>query len=575
MSSGQEGGPRSEGAALVALMAAAVTAALAAVAAALTAAAGPRLPGATVLLLAATLMMSLVAVGAAVAVRARQARRQRSPRPPAGGNGTSEDPGELLKERNQLRSQLSFWGGRDALTQVANRAGGTAALSRWLATGQGCSLVVVGCSGLRTINAVHGTATGDAVLQAMAQRVVNCLRQGDMVVRTAGNEFAVLAPGLSPKDTLELAGRLARSVRASYALGGRVLDIGVRVAVVHGEGAVRDPEEMLRRAEVALATATVGGPVVPFTLADERQAAERARLTTDLALGLREGQVWLAYQPLVCTRTGLVASVESLARWQHPDRGAIPPDTFIPLAERSGLVAPLGLAVLEASCRQLRAWHADPRHSHLSVAVNLSARQLEEPSLLEDVQAILWRSGVDPRRVILELTESLLEQDSTAMTQTLWQLRGLGVRLALDDFGTGYSSLSRLDALPIDEIKLDRSFVSRLGAPEHDSTTVVSAAIAMGRGLGLTVVAEGVETSEQARILTDLGCDLLQGYLLGRPGPPEGLTALLGRRLLPDSPAATVPPPRAPLTDASRSVAPAVLPGLARDGAAAHTRLVR
>jgi EAL domain-containing protein (putative c-di-GMP-specific phosphodiesterase class I) len=253
--------------------------------------------------------------------------------------------------------------------------------------------------------------------------------------------------------------------------------------------------------------------------------------------------------------TGRISAVEALVRWRHPVHGLVPPDAFIGLAERTGLIVPLGLRVLELACAQLQAWA--PQAPELTVAVNVSARQLVEVGFVEDVRRVLWSSRVDPSRVVLELTESLLVEDSDAAVAVLWGLRGLGVRLALDDFGTGYSSLGRLGDLPLDEMKIDKSFVDRLGAAPRDSATLVTAAVAMGHGLGLEVVAEGVETAAQAAFLRDIGCDLLQGYLLGKPQPAQDVTRQLDHRLLAEPGA--IPGPRG---DDDRVIVPAVMPSV-------------
>jgi EAL domain-containing protein (putative c-di-GMP-specific phosphodiesterase class I) len=283
---------------------------------------------------------------------------------------------------------------------------------------------------------------------------------------------------------------------------------------------------------------------------------ESLALEADLHRALENDEFFLLYQPLISVETGRIDSVEALVRWQHPQRGLVPPDAFIGAAERSGQIVPLGMRVLEMALAQLREWASGLAPS-LTVAVNVSARQLVEPDFVAQVQTVLWSAGVDPRQVRLELTESMLVEDGEAAIAALWQLRRLGVRLAIDDFGTGYSSLARIGELPIDEMKIDKSFVDRLGVTPHDSTALVTAAIAMGHGLGLEVVAEGVETQLQATQLAALGCDLLQGYLLGRPQAPDDVTPQLGQRLLAEL--SQIPAPRPELTGAQPFV-PKVVP---------------
>ncbi|MCW2545127.1 MAG: hypothetical protein JWM40_2679, partial [Frankiales bacterium] len=288
-------------------------------------------------------------------------------------------------------------------------------------------------------------------------------------------------------------------------------------------------------------TATPGAAVVVWVGEQESHGATRIERETDMRRGLAADEFFLLYQPLISTQNGTITAVEALVRWRHPDRGLVPPDDFITLAERTGLIVPLGMRVLEKACAQLRDWAAAGTGMHLTVAVNVSARQLLEADFVVQVRQALWNSGVNPRQIVLELTESMLVDDSTAAVNVLWQLRALGVRLAIDDFGTGYSSLARLGEMPVDELKIDKSFVDRLGASSRDSTALVTAAVAMGHGLALEVVAEGVEDANQAAFLSSIGCDLLQGYLLGKPQAADEITAQLGHQLM--SPG-TMPEPR-------------------------------
>ncbi|HET7312119.1 MAG TPA: bifunctional diguanylate cyclase/phosphodiesterase, partial [Mycobacteriales bacterium] len=356
----------------------------------------------------------------------------------------------------------------------------------------------------------------------------NGLRERDVVARIGGDEFAVLLHGLRETDAAAIGDRIVANLRTPFGFEGVSLEVKARAGLAVWDGHEEIlPTEMLRRAGVAASAGSPGAPPHVFAPELVSAAMDRVRLEADLRRALDAGgEIVCYYQPLIATATGEVASVEALARWVHPERGVVPPVEFIPAAEASGLIVPLGLAVLEQACQQLRAWHASG-HAALTVAVNLSARQLVEPGAVEEIARVLNRSGVDPSRVVLEITESLLVEDSTAAIETLWRLRGLGLRLAVDDFGTGYSSLSRLSEMPIDEMKIDKSFVDRIGAPVNDSAPIIRAAIAMGHALGLTVVAEGVESTEQADTLVDMECDLLQGYLLGRPEPAEATTSRL------------------------------------------------
>jgi EAL domain-containing protein (putative c-di-GMP-specific phosphodiesterase class I) len=258
----------------------------------------------------------------------------------------------------------------------------------------------------------------------------------------------------------------------------------------------------------------------------QSEMMDRLALESDLHRSLGSDDLHLHYQPIVDLRTETVVGVEALLRWAHPTRGAIGPASFIPVAEQTGLIVPLTLWVVRQACAQLRTWDEDPATRGLAVAINISGRLVLEPGIGSAIARELYHSGVDPHRIVLEITESLLMEDRPQAIQTLCQLRALGMRLSVDDFGTGYSSLSRLNTLPIDEVKIDKSFIDQLargGAGE----TIVRATVAMAHGLGLRVVAEGVESARQLDALREVGCDEGQGYLFARPIPPDDVAQLL------------------------------------------------
>jgi EAL domain-containing protein (putative c-di-GMP-specific phosphodiesterase class I) len=295
-----------------------------------------------------------------------------------------------------------------------------------------------------------------------------------------------------------------------------------------GEG-VR-AKEILRRADVALQNAkTRRHAVITFEPRLEEETRDRLKFQEDLRRAQVDRELRLAYQPLVDTHTGEVTAVEALMRWRHPQRGEISPAEFIPVAETSGEIVEMGLWALAEACRQQREWRIKHR-ADVVVAVNFSARQMSEPDVVERVREIVLREAADPRRVKLEITESLLVDDTRMAIDVLTRLRALGLKLSIDDFGTGYSSLSRLGELPIDEIKIDKFFVDGIGGGGTQET-ILTAAIAMGHGLGLTVVAEGVETPEQLAYLRAHKCDFTQGFLLSRPVSPGDAAPLLRKQL--------------------------------------------
>jgi EAL domain-containing protein (putative c-di-GMP-specific phosphodiesterase class I) len=373
----------------------------------------------------------------------------------------------------------------------------------------------------------YGAVVGDRVLQAVAERLSRSLRGNDTGGKLGAEIFGLLLRGLTEADAQNAGDRLVAVLKEPVTLDDLTISVHARAGlVVRSDGELPSAEDLIDRAEIAASTAASGDSAHLFAPALLAAAAERNRLEGDLRRSIDAGEVVCFYQPLFRSTDGRIASFEALARWRQADGGMVAPDQFIPLAERSGLIVPLGLSVLAQACDQLGAWNRAGARD-LTMAVNLSARQLFEPGFVEAVRDVVWRSSVDPGQIILEITESLVVDDSEAALATLWQLRGLGLKLAVDDFGTGYSSLSRLSDLPIDELKIDKSFVDRINDPSADSGPIVTATVAMGHALGMTVVAEGVETEAQAAFLQHIGCDLLQGYLYGRPLDAADITPAL------------------------------------------------
>ena len=464
---------------------------------------------------------------------------------------------ESRAQRKQLTGEVQYWASHDRLCEVLNRSALTQHLKEMAAAATPTGVLVISAAGFAAVNDELGTEVGDELLTALAKRLRTQARDSDLIARLGGDEFAVVLSGVTDEHACAVAERLLRVLTDPFVLGPHLVPLRSRCGLAVNNGSFVDgPAELLRQASSAARSAKVGGSLVVFTTAGT-DAHDSLTLEADLHRALENDELFLLYQPLVSTTTGCIESVEALVRWQHPERGLVPPDAFIAAAERSGQIVDIGMRVLELAVRQLRLWAA--AGSALSVAVNVSARQLLEPGFVDAVRSVVWSSGVNPQQVMLELTESLLVEDGDAAIAALWQLRGLGVRLAIDDFGTGYSSLARLGELPIDEMKIDKSFVDRLGAPANESTALVTAAVAMGHGLGLTVVAEGVETPAQAGQLTALGCDLLQGYLLGRPQAAVDLGPQFGRRLLADP--TLIPAPR---LESLAAATPVVLPSVSR-----------
>jgi diguanylate cyclase (GGDEF)-like protein len=447
-----------------------------------------------------------------------------------GGRLTAERD-ELTTQRDELTSQLDYWATHDPLTRLANRSGFSRAVADALAAGQPCGVMTLSLAEFSEVNSTYGASSGDQVLQAVTGRLQRALRDQDLAGRLGGDEFGVLLRGLEATNAQAAGDRLLRIFNDPIVVGDASVVLRARagVAVTPDEQWV-DAPELLRRSELAAAASQPNDVVNVYAPAMQAVVADRLRLESDMRRAAAAREFINHYQPLVSTSDGHVRSVEALVRWAHPARGMVSPQEFIPAAEQSGIIVELGLAVLRQACQHLAVWQ-QATDGAFTVAVNLSARQLSEPGIVESVRDIVWGIGIDPRHLVLEITESLLVEDSDAAIATLWQLRGMGFRLAVDDFGTGYSSLSRLSDMPIDEMKIDKSFVDRIGAPANDSSPIIAAAVAMGHALGLTVVAEGVETEAQAAFLGEINCDLLQGYVFSRPVDHAGIAPLLNRAL--------------------------------------------
>ena len=379
----------------------------------------------------------------------------------------------------------------------------------------------------KRVNDSLGHTAGDELLVKVAARLRASLREVDTAGRFGGDEFVVVCPSLAAEaDALAIAHRVRERLDASFVVRGVEVQVGASIGIAVA-GPDADPATVLRHADAAAYRAKEQGRNRLELFDDDlrRTVTERLETEGDLRRALERGELRLHYQPMVDAATGAVVAFESLVRWERPGRGLVVPAGFLPVAEETGLVVALGRAVLRMACEQLAGWQAERGERAPTLSVNLSARELGALDLVVELAHLFEAVDVDPTGLCLEITEGVLLQDTPTTMATLDALRGLGVSLAIDDFGTGYSSLSYLRRLPVAQVKIDGSFVDELDDPA--SATIVSSVIELSHGLGLQVVAEGVETPVQVSTLAAMGCDLLQGYFFARPGDARQATRLL------------------------------------------------
>ena len=431
-------------------------------------------------------------------------------------------------ERHQLSEQLRYQANHDPLTGLANRALFTERLNAAFEAGADhrIGLCYLDLDGFKSINDTLGHVVGDKVLVRIASRLASSVAgPGRTVARMGGDEFVVLAENTTGIDQLvELAERILSGVAEPVKVGGHRLSVSASVGIVERPVSVSSPAEAMRDVDVTLHWAKVDGKNRWASYDPERNAREIARITLSAAMpeALERKEFYVDYQPLVRMSDEKLVGVEALVRWAHPEFGRLGPDRFIGLAEETGLIVPLGKWVLEEACARASTWR-EPTDRPLVVSVNLAVRQVVEPGLVDDIKAVLDVAGLEPSSLQLELTESAIMGTTGEPLRALRRLADLGVRIAIDDFGTGYSNLAYLRHLPVHALKIAGSFVEGLRQSAADSVDarIVTALVSLGHTLGLEVIAEGVETREQADRLREIGCDSAQGWLFAKPGPPE------------------------------------------------------
>ena len=443
---------------------------------------------------------------------------------PFGFIGVLVDITDRLRLQEELRSAALT----DPLTGLANRAGFGVALDEAVAQGRSPVVLLLDLDGFKAVNDTLGHGAGDGVLVEVADRLRRVCREAELVARIGGDEFVVLVRDDDLAAGTNLAQRLVDVLYPPFDVGGRLSFLGASVGVA-GVRPGGSPGDVLRDADIAMyrAKSSGKGRFAVFEPALHAEVVDRTRKVEDLRGAQERGELALRYHPVVDVPTGRITAMEALLRWQDPVRGELDPDGFIGLAEETGLIVPIGGWVLDEACTTARRWHVDlPYRARTSVNVNVSPLQLRDGVVVQQVTDALATSGLEPRRLVLELTETVMIDDLDAATEVLRALTGLGVRIAIDDFGTGYSSLAQLNRLPVDTVKLDRSLMPQPGA-DPAALDLLDAVLSLLRRLGKQVVAEGVETVEQLSVLASWGCPYAQGYLFGQPLPPDEARKLL------------------------------------------------
>ena len=437
------------------------------------------------------------------------------------------------REQHFLQNQMF----QDLLTELPNRVlfndRLAQALNRMERNRRPVAILFLDLNRFKVVNDTLSHVMGDLLLVAVAERLKRCMRRQDTLARLGGDEFAVLFEDLAQmEDAFLVTDRIKQSMEQPFVLEGQELYMNTAMGLAVSTSPQDQAADILRNAEVAMYKAKARGEtgVEVFDPTMDERSLERFYLESELRHALERNELHLAYQPLIALQDGRVSGWEALIRWRHPKRGNIPPIEFIPLAEETGLILPIGQWVLQEACRQAQEWIM--KHGiHYEISVNVSVRQFQQRDLVSRVAEVIGKTGLNPSFLKLEITESVMMKEPHATSELLRNLRQLGARLVIDDFGTGYSSLGYLKRFPVDTLKIDKTFVDELANDPQD-IAIVGAIITLAKSLGMRVTAEGIETVQQARILKDLGCDLGQGYFFAKPLPPEAMLEFLAKPIV-------------------------------------------
>jgi diguanylate cyclase (GGDEF)-like protein len=455
----------------------------------------------------------------------------------------------LAQQVQRHIAQLTHQAFYDSLSELPNRALFMDRLERALARAdrrdRAVAVLFLDLDNFKVVNDSLGHLAGDRLLVAAAKRLSVCLRRNDTLARFGGDEFTILLEDVRDIHEVTLvAKRIQGALRTPFVVNERTVFTTASIGIALSSPEHHTPDVLLRDADLALYRAKTHGKAryEVFDPAMNADAMHRLELETDLRNAIQNGELLAYYQPLIELASGRLCGMETLVRWKHPTRGMVSPGEFIPLAEETGLIVPIGHWVLEEACRQLLDWQRQyPDALPLTVNVNLSGRQFLHATLVEEIAQVLAQTPIAPHSLKLEVTESVMMQDAAAAIEVLRRLKALGVQIAIDDFGTGYSSLAYLRRFPVDTLKIDHSFVDRLETDPED-VAIVRTVVALAKTLRLEVTVEGVETAVQAALVREMGCDVGQGYYFARPMP----AADLAPRLAPPSATAAEPHPSAP-----------------------------